>query len=244
MPVTYHLSLIMPEDTYLEEDCDPFAELGGEEGVESLFDETIITRRQPPQRTLRPARHWGIPDFTDQCNGINSFVLRPEDCEDEGGVKIQLEHRRHSTGSDLWDAALVLAHALSRQHIIARTATRTDSLGSDSGNDDSHHQIIMLSDTLRNLNVLELGSGTGALGLYCAKCLGAKHVILTDLPDNLELLERNRQANNLQHKTSLLALNWEDQYLPALLTMNKEATFDILLGTDLLLPLLSTCWIL
>lgn len=104
-------------------------------------------------------------------------------------VSVLLEHRRNSTGSDLWEAALVLAHALERPIPLCSI-------------DNSNFSVInaTASTPAKTLwenaeTVLELGSGTGALGLFAAHVLGARAVLLTDLPANLDLLRTNRNRN-------------------------------------------------
>lgn len=211
-----------------EEELNPFVAT-----EDSLFD----ADDPPTRRRLRRPRNWGIPTFEQQCNGVNTFVLKPDNAtggkNEDDGVTLTLEHRRNSTGSDLWDAALVLAHALSRPGIVRPDQKSTSSF---------------IPNVLQGMTVLELGSGTGAVGLYAAKCLGAEHVILTDLPDNLELLERNRQANDLQDKITLVALDWldhgrtpslldpflPDELLPPVLL--ARSSIDLILGSDLFLP--------
>jgi hypothetical protein len=89
--------------------------------------------------------------------------------------------------------------------------------------------------------------------LFCAKCLGAQHVLLTDLPDNLALLERNAHANGYNYcttsrtnpmedteKVSILPLDWTEA-APTndpkrLLSFGNHHTIDIILGSDVFLP--------
>ena len=56
-------------------------------------------------------------------------------------------------------------------------------------------------------SVLELGSGTGFVGLALAK-LGASRVTLTDLPQRLPILKRNVEENGLEDAVSVQALAW------------------------------------
>jgi predicted nicotinamide N-methyase len=51
------------------------------------------------------------------------------------------------------------------------------------------------NDFLLNKRVLELGSGTGIVGI-CAAAFNTKRVYLTDLPEYLKILEINQQKNN------------------------------------------------
>ena len=117
-------------------------------------------------------------------------------------VTVHLDYRRNGTGSDLWDSALVMAYGLT--------------------NWIPH---------MKGQHVLELGSGTGAVGLYCSKALGA-NVVLTDLVQNLALLDRNRAANGLQHRVIIEPLNWTTPELPDYVIRSGQGV-DLILGSDL-----------
>lgn len=56
-------------------------------------------------------------------------------------------------------------------------------------------------------SLIELGAGTGLVGIACAK-LGAKSVILTDLPVCLDLLRTNIEANEVENSASVQVLDW------------------------------------
>ena len=56
-------------------------------------------------------------------------------------------------------------------------------------------------------SVVEVGSGTGFVGLALAK-LGASRVTLTDLPQRLPILKRNVEENGLEDAVSVQALAW------------------------------------
>ena len=77
---------------------------------------------------------------------------------------------REVTGSSIWAAAPALLHWLSSE-------------------DHAHFY--------RSRRVLELGSGTGYLGIGLAK-LGASEVMLTDLPQQCELIDRNLELNEFE----------------------------------------------
>ncbi|TRY72694.1 hypothetical protein TCAL_03390 [Tigriopus californicus] len=104
---------------------------------------------------------------------------------------VELRVVQASTGSEavvVWDAALVLAYYL--EH-------RQEALRLDQGPQ----------------TVLELGSGTGAVGLVAA-ALGAR-TVLTDLPEVLPLLERNIDLNRrvLDGPAQARALPWGHDHL-------------------------------
>ena len=177
-----------------DEETDPF------QGMDcNLFDDQNVGTSGRRSRAVR--RDWGIPTFEDQIDrGICTFDLA--NLQDPSSyVTIALEHRKHSTGSDLWDSALVLTHNLES-----------------------------LVGAMTDMHVVELGSGTGAVGLYCSRCLNAKHVILTDLPENLELLQRNRSVNGISNAfVSIAPLDWTSDCLPDGLSSGA----DLVLGSDL-----------
>jgi hypothetical protein len=174
-----------------EVNTNPFLSLD----VNALVEDAVAI---PSRRSnVKPARNWGIPTFSDQIDRkITTYRL----CD---SVTVHLEHRLHSTGSDLWDSSLVMAHAI-RNWIPDMTGW----------------------------HVLELGSGTGAVGLYCSKALGA-HVVLTDLNDNLALLDRNRAENGLELDVDIhiAALDWTADVLPEVVTRGGQGV-DLILGSD------------
>jgi hypothetical protein len=211
-----------------DEELNPFLTLGlcdyeKDEDVPSTFaggsdrDATALRSLLAPAQIPAPTaktrhRNWGIPTFEEQCNGRCTFDITIN----EKTVVLELEHRRCSTGSDLWDSALVLSHALARLSVIE---------GSDT------------MESLEGKSVLELGSGTGAVGIVCAKCLMADRVILTDLQPNLVLIERNVHKNNVG-QCIVESLEWQDETAVsrALLESNSNCSLDLIVGSDLFLP--------
>lgn len=101
------------------------------------------------------------------------------------------------------------------------------------------------ADTLKAATVLELGAGCGLVGLAAA-LLGARHVVLSDLPVALPTLSANAAANGLvegRDGIEVAALDWfsDDQAL-----LSSGRTFDLLIASeciydaDMALPLLRT----
>ncbi|CAD7967061.1 unnamed protein product [Amoebophrya sp. A120] len=84
-------------------------------------------------------------------------------------IKIHQVFSNSRTNAVVWDAGLVLAHFLMRSRSL-----------------------------VEGKNVLELGAGTGIVGLV-AGFVGARKVCLTDLPDAIALLRRNVERNHLHH---------------------------------------------
>ena len=60
---------------------------------------------------------------------------------------------------------------------------------------------------VREKNVVELGAGTGAVGLTAAQ-LGATHVLLTD--QNTELSAANVRGNGLNETVQVARVDWTD----------------------------------
>ncbi|OAD04309.1 hypothetical protein MUCCIDRAFT_79426 [Mucor lusitanicus CBS 277.49] len=90
-------------------------------------------------------------------------------------------------------------------------------------------------------SLLELGSGTGLVGIYAAELLGPKRVYLTDLPDALEIMQQNVDLMS-DTKVEMLVkeLSWgpekQDQYSDVdlvLLTdvLYNQGSHDVLLDT-------------
>lgn len=84
---------------------------------------------------------------------------------------------------------------------------------------------------LRGRSLLELGSGTGLVGIVAA-CLGG-HVHMTDTSEAISLLERNVKANSHLLKAtggsmSCGILDWQHPPSSAV-----QRTVDIVLGSDL-----------
>jgi hypothetical protein len=196
-------------DCVSDEDGDPFFVMGGQDLV-GLWEGTDTKKDQKVVR----ARNWGIPSFSDQIDrGVRTFTLSSQDDSPSRSVTIHLEHRLHSTGSDLWDSALVLSHCLVRPGVVLP-------------NDE-------VNPSFYGKTVLELGSGTGAVGLFCAKCLDAKHVVLTDLKDNLDLLQKNRTENGLdEEQVTICPLDWTNPSLPPEVYFDQNGP-DIIVGSDL-----------
>ncbi|XGW10956.1 hypothetical protein V3C99_012448 [Haemonchus contortus] len=102
------------------------------------------------------------------------------------------------------------------------------------------------SELFRNKVCLELGAGTGILGLTAAK-LGARRVILTDYPSEeiLSLLEENVKKNELSNSCLVKGLDWQDRENVAS-TIDALEELDFLIAADVFYdvctfrPLLST----
>lgn len=133
----------------------------------------------------------------------NLFQREIDLSEDESLVVRIDQISEGDTGVVVWDAAIVLAKYL--QVEAAR---------------------------LRGRSVVELGSGTGAVGI-CAAALGASPVLLTDLPHLLDLPQHNIELNRavLTGPTSCLALTWG--HLPqGQAVLGARQAWDLVLLSD------------
>ena len=82
----------------------------------------------------------------------------------------------------------------------------------------------------RSLNVLELGSGVGIVGIGCAQLMPFSNVLLTDLPEAMDILEYNISRAQPAESSALSSavLDWGVD-LPA--TFAKQP-YDLLLVSD------------
>ncbi|RUS27328.1 putative methyltransferase-domain-containing protein [Jimgerdemannia flammicorona] len=89
-----------------------------------------------------------------------------------------------------------------------------------------------LIPNLHTHDLLELGTGTGLVGLLCAK-LGARSVTLSDYhPNVLATVSRNVQENAFSAPlVTVSKLDWRDINSPSSL---PGGTYDVLVGSDLL----------
>jgi len=104
-------------------------------------------------------------------------------------------------GGSVWDAALLLSHALTTPQ-LQQLLPLPHPLSSSSS---------LSSSPWRGQIVCELGCGTGVCGLSAA-VLGASFVVLTDLPHWLPLIRRNIEGNPLSphSRASAFAYTWGD----------------------------------
>eukprot|EP00090_Calanus_glacialis_P006702 TRINITY_DN15233_c0_g1_i1.p1 TRINITY_DN15233_c0_g1~~TRINITY_DN15233_c0_g1_i1.p1 ORF type:complete len:215 (+),score=60.33 TRINITY_DN15233_c0_g1_i1:63-707(+) len=113
------------------------------------------------------------------------FIREIELGEDEETVKLVKVDQKNEgdTGVVVWDAAIVLSKYLET-----------------------------INDDLANKSAIELGSGTGAVGL-CAAALGCGKVVLTDREDFIEFLKHNIELNQELFNNEIIAqsLLWGDK---------------------------------
>jgi len=95
----------------------------------------------------------------------------------------------------------------------------------------AHLQADVGSDNLKGMKILEISSGTGALGL-CLSLLGAS-VMMTDLPSMIPLIEENTELNSDLLKGcnwAVQALDWRDLCLPT--AIQDFGPYDLVIASD------------
>lgn len=87
-----------------------------------------------------------------------------------------------------------------------------------------------MSDYFINKNVLELGSGTGIVGISCG-LLNAKLVEITDLPYALDNMNRNIELNQENYyKETKIKASVFDWFKPP--DMNSLPKYDVIIASD------------
>ncbi len=87
--------------------------------------------------------------------------------------------------------------------------------------------------------ILELGAGTGIVGLTAAGFGESTTVVLTDQSHMIPLLEENIRLNDLQHKARAVQLEWGTDSREVVPMVSETAAssmplFDIVCGSDIL----------
>ncbi|KAI4715323.1 hypothetical protein E4T48_08490 [Aureobasidium sp. EXF-10727] len=142
------------------------------------------------------------------------------------------EDTGESIARHLWDGSLSLTAYLDRV-VALRSVHEAPLLES-----------VLSSATYRKLNVIELGCGCGVVGIGLAQTVPDCNVLLTDLPEVDELVERNIEAANpaMSSHIDFAALDWEAP-LPAKVA---SRAFDLILvaeciyNSDSIPPLVDT----
>ncbi|KAG0012655.1 Methyltransferase-like protein 21D [Entomortierella chlamydospora] len=136
------------------------------------------TGQQQDQEEIRAGERIDLKDvfLSSREFEFNDYSIDPLEIEEDptgllkGGV-----------GSTIWDAAIVLAKYLERSDLLQLTKSKS-------------------SASSTPINILELGSGTGIVGLVAARILSTKgyhgsKVVLTDKDNVVPLLQRNVENN-------------------------------------------------
>ena len=90
------------------------------------------------------------------------------------------------------------------------------------------------SNSIRGKRVVELGSGSGAVGLACL-ALGAEFVAITDVAEALPLICDNVQRNAalFSGRSAVLPCTWgNDEHISALLAANGGRGFDVVIACE------------
>lgn len=148
--------------------------------------------------------------------GSGSVVLdtMPTDCDptlDASDDDCDVQQRVAQTGRVVWPSSVLLLHTLRAEFSVGQ---------------------------LSSLRCIELGSGTGVVGLALARW-GALSVVLTDLPHMMSTLDANIAANHDVHEKSLsiqsAVLDWNTprEHLAASGLISGPA-FDLAVAADVI----------
>ncbi|KAF2749258.1 hypothetical protein M011DRAFT_439592 [Sporormia fimetaria CBS 119925] len=132
------------------------------------------------------------------------------------------EETGESIARHVWDAGVTMACHIG--DFLAKLAQKKD----------SRDRSVAIGGT-KKLRVIELGTGCGIVGISIAQFTENADVILTDLPEAEEIVERNISCARLAEgtKASFLQLDWDDDLPTDLLpNINSEGTIDLIVASD------------
>ena len=186
-----------------------------------------------------------LPWWSRTYAGYRERFVEPYELQlDDGNVVLSLEqapcvsaeHAREAkasadgscTASTVWDAGIVLATCVYQRHRSAAAAAEEDA-----------------EAVPRRSRCLDLGSGTGIVGLAAAASGGFSRVVLTDLPSVVPLLERNVASNRERFGGSdgsgtettacgveAVPMRWDDA--AEVRRVSSLGPFELIVGGDLL----------
>ncbi|KAG0233861.1 hypothetical protein BGW42_007068 [Actinomortierella wolfii] len=166
------------------------------------------------------------------------------------GVSVELmQDSRGGCGGKIWEAGDFLCRYLIH---MKQQAQLQDELAQDLALSSITPRFPNL-DTDKGQLILELGSGTGLVGLFAAKLFPHCTVQVTDQISMMSIMEANIQLNQLQHSTQALELNWgepkpEDARMPDIILLADcvyhEVAFQPLVQTLINYSTRDTCILL
>ena len=172
-------------------------------------------------RTYCGFRERFVEPYVMQLSDTASLSLRQAPC-------VSAEHAKEAkatsdgscTASTVWDAGIVLAaHVYEREEREASGQQKQERTSDDGAR-----------------TCLDLGSGTGIVGLAAAASGVYDRVVLTDLPSVLPLLEQNAERNRdafAGTDVSAVSLRWDDDR-ELHEVVRRFGPFDLIVGGDLL----------
>ncbi|KAI4287120.1 MAG: hypothetical protein L6R35_003624 [Caloplaca aegaea] len=94
-------------------------------------------------------------------------------------------------------------------------------------------------DYIENRSILELGAGLGFLSIFCARHLGAKHVLMTDGSDAvMALAQENVKENGVGQVVKTAILRWGESCVDDIIPQEQNGTdstqYDVVLAADIL----------
>ncbi|KAI9818114.1 MAG: hypothetical protein M1827_000739 [Pycnora praestabilis] len=127
------------------------------------------------------------------------------------------EETGESIARHVWDAGVALTAYIDR--VLALQADHLPLLNAT-----------LASATYKKLNVIELGSGCGIVGITLAQMIPDCDVVLTDLPEAAEIINRNTSGKfaAMSSNAHFQVLHW-DERLPSAV---KDSKFDLIIVAD------------